>query len=355
MTLLPASVGITDPPTVLLAIVLLVGGLTLLLVGAHFLVDRATEVAHRFGVSPLAIGLTVIAFGTSAPELALNVVAAASSEAGARLAFGNVVGSNIANIGLVLALACLVHPVVAHRSIRYVYWPLLVATEVLLLILAGGTDAIDWVDGIILLASLPIVLFILHWLAGNKASADVEVELERGASATLTTIGMLVLGMVMLLVGAKLSELGAIDIARRAGLSEAVIGLTVVAVATSLPESFAAILAAKKKQFDLAMGTVIGSNLFNILSVLAITSLVRPVPIPHDVGWASLIPMFIFTLAIGAIYIKKMRIYQRFFGASGEDGGVILGRMWGGILLALWIAAMIYYVAAGEQMGTVST
>ena len=161
--------------------------------------------------------------------------------------------------------------------------------------------------------------------------------------------------MVMLLVGAKLSELGAIDIARRAGLSEAVIGLTVVAVATSLPESFAAILAAKKKQFDLAMGTVIGSNLFNILSVLAITSLVRPVPIPHDVGWASLIPMFIFTLAIGAIYIKKMRIYQRFFGASGEDGGVILGRMWGGILLALWIAAMIYYVAAGEQMGTVST
>jgi cation:H+ antiporter len=354
MTLLPASVGITDPQPVLLALVLLVGGLALLLVGAHFLVDRATAMAHQFGVSPLAIGLTVIAFGTSAPELALNVVAAASSEAGARLAFGNVVGSNIANIGLVLAVACLVHPVVAHKSIRYVYWPLLVATEVLLLVLAGTSQEIDWVDGIVLLCSLPVALFILHRLARTQGRAGIEKALEPSWSMNPTTIGMLCLGMVMLLAGAKLAEMGAIDIARAAGLSEAVIGLTVVAVATSLPESFAAILAAKRRQFDLAMGTVIGSNLFNILSVLAITSLVRPVPIPQDVGWDSLISMFIFTLAIGAIYIKKSRIYTRFLGRPndiGPAGGVTLGRLWGGGMLALWIVVMVYYIVVGEQAG----
>ena len=350
MTLLLASDGITDPPTLLLALVLLVGGLALLLVGAHFLVDRATAVAHQLGVSPLAIGLTVIAFGTSAPELALNVVAAASSEAGAKLAFGNVVGSNIANIGLVLAVACLVHPVVAHKSIRYVYWPLLVATEVLLLVLAGSSHEINWVDGIVLLASLPLALFILHRLAGSNASSGVDAVHEELPSANLTTIGMLILGIIMLFAGAKLAEWGAIDIARRAGLSEAVIGLTVVAVATSLPESAAAIVAAQKRQFDLAMGTIIGSNLFNILSVLAITSLVRPIPIPHHVGWDSLILMFLFTLAIGGIYVKKSRIYVRFFGESGGGsggGGVVLGRLWGGVVLALWIAVMVYYVTVG--------
>lgn len=354
MTLLPASVGFVEPHSVLLALVLLVGGLALLLVGAHFLVDRATSMAHQFGVSPLAIGLTIIAFGTSAPELALNVVAAASSAAGAKLAYGNVVGSNIANIGLVLAVACLVHPVVAHRSIRYVYWPLLVATEVLLLILvlASGSQEINWVDGVILLCSLPVALFLLHRLARNQGQISGEQPLTPPRSTGLTTIGVLCLGMIMLLAGAKLAEMAAIDIARRAGLSEAVIGLTVVAVATSLPESFAAIVAAKKKQFDLAMGTVIGSNLFNILSVLAITALVRPVPIPHDVGWASLIPMFIFTLAIGVIYIKKLKPYVTFLGNPRDldpAGGVTLGRVWGGVVLILWIGAMVYYVMAGEQ------
>ncbi len=354
MTLLLASVGIAEPSTLPLALVLLVGGLALLLVGAHFLVEHATALAHLLGVSPLAIGLTVIAFGTSAPELALNVVAAASSEAGATLAYGNIVGSNIANIGLVLAVACLFHPIVVHKSIRYVYWPLLVVTELLLLALAGADQQVNWVDGIVLLASLPIVLYLLKVIAvrlGGAGCPEVESKSDRRALSRLAVAGMLALGLVMLLAGARLAELGAIDVARHAGLSEAVIGLTVVAVATSLPESFAAIIAARKEQYDLAMGTVIGSNLFNILSVLAITSLVRPVPIPHDVGWASLTPMFIFTLAIGVIYIKKLKFFVRRFGTAGTDWGVTLGRWWGGIMLTLWIALMVSYVVMGEQAG----
>ena len=349
ITLLPASAATVAIDSWPVSLSLLIGGLVLLLVGAHFLVERATAIAHRLGVSPLAIGLTVIAFGTSAPELALNVVSAASGDAGARLAFGNVVGSNIANVGLVLAVACLVHPVIAHRNIRYVYYPLLVATEILLLILAGATDVITRTDGIILLASLPIALFVLHLAAKQSARPLDEPADAPPHPAGLVGFGLLVLGFVMLLAGAKLAEMGAIDLARRAGLSEAVIGLTVVAIATSLPESFAAILAARKKQFDLAMGTVIGSNLFNILSVLAITSLVRPVPIPHDVGWSSLIPMLFFTLAIGVIYIKRL------VGAKGGidgSGGVPLGRIWGGVLLAAWVAAMIAYVVIGEHATT---
>jgi cation:H+ antiporter len=350
LLLLSASVDPLQSPTLLVSLVVLVGGFALLLVGAHFLVDRATAVAHRLGISPLAIGLTVIAFGTSAPELALNVVAAASGEAGAKLAFGNVIGSNIANIGLVLALACIVHPIVAHRNIRYVYYPLLLATELLLLILAGAKHEITFVDGIILLASLPVVLFVLYKAANKSSTNHTEtVQPLKETSTTWNAIGMLALGLVMLIAGAQLAEMGAIDIARKAGLSEAVIGLTVVAIATSLPESFAAIIAARRRQFDLAMGTVIGSNLFNILSVLAITSLVRPIPIPHDVGWESLIVMYIFTLAIGVIYIKRL------MGRHNVDaaGGVSLGRLWGGLILAAWIFTMIWYVWAGEQVSTI--
>ncbi len=324
----------------LLSIALLGGGLALLLVGAHFLVESAAAAATRFGVSQLAIGLTVIAFGTSAPELALNVVAAASGEAGANLAFGNVVGSNIANIGLVLAIACLVHPVIAHRSVRRVYFPLLVITETVLMIMVSLSDEFTRLDGIVLLCGLPIAVAVLHRFAGGGDDDTPEVAVPTDAKG-LTTAGLIVLGLGMLLVGAKLSEVGAVSIARHFGLSEAVIGLTVVAVATSLPESFTAIVAASRKQADLALGTVIGSNLFNILSVLAITSLVRPVPIPDDVGWSSLAAMAISTLAIGVIYIRAPIPSRHKHPTLGRYS---LSRPWGGLILAGWISMMVWWV-----------
>lgn len=343
LALLEAPLPSSSPFSLVLSIVLLGGGLALLLVGAHFLVDSATVVASRLGVSPLVIGLTVIAFGTSAPELALNVVAAASSEAGANLAFGNVIGSNIANIGLVLAIACLVHPVMARRSVRFVYFPLLIATEGAVLLIAAASDEITRTDGILLLCGLPVALIILRRFAGEDQDEPVEVaspEDSRGLAAA----GLIVLGLGMLLTGAKLSELGAVSIARHFELSEAVIGLTIVAVATSLPESFTAIIAARRKQSDLALGTVIGSNLFNILSVLAITSLVRPVPIPHDVGWGALTVMAVLTLSIGVIYISRPRP----LGAKRPALGLhTLSKPWGGVILTVWVGAMIWWVAIG--------
>jgi len=321
---------------------MLLGGLVLLLTSGHYLVDLATWTANRLGVSPLTIGLTVIAFGTSAPELALNVVAAASSDAGAELAFGNVVGSNIANIGFVLGLACLRYGVHASRQVLRVYYPLLVVTVILLLVLAKITGEFTRVDGIILLLGLPVAVFILRSLSGGGSDERDPVKVGSTTRPAAVMVGLLVLSLLMLLVGAKLAEIGAVQIARTAGLSEAVIGLTVVAIATSLPESFTAILAAKRGQSDLVMGTILGSNIFNILSVLAITSMVRPVPLPHEVGWASLWPMLLFTLAICPIYVWRWREKR-----TGVRGGVGLGKLWGGVVFAAWIGCMVFFLSVG--------
>jgi cation:H+ antiporter len=348
ITLLQASAVTNGDSEFLMPILLLVGGLALLLVSAHFLVDFATWAAQKFGVSQLTIGLTVIAFGTSTPELALNVMAAASSEAGAKLAFGNVVGSNIANIGLVLALACLLGgPVLAARNIRYVFYPLLVGTELLLLgLVKVSGEAVTWVDGLVLLAALPVALFVLHWIASRKGEAEATIPGEQSPRSGLAVAGLLVLSLFMLLIGAKLAEVGAVSLARSAGLSEAAIGLTVVAIATSLPESFAAIIAAKRGYFDLAMGTVLGSNVFNILSVLAITSLVRDVPVPEHMGWVSLGSMMFFTAAIAVVYYTHWRNKRK----SEADRAIAtgLGRVWGGVMLACWIGLMVYFLSVGH-------
>ena len=317
---------------------LLGGGLALLLGGAHHLVQSATAAARQMGVSQLTIGLTVIAFGTSAPELALNVVAASSSEAGAKLAFGNVIGSNIANIGLVLSIACLVCPVVAHRHVRRVYLPLLILTEGFLAALVATSDTVTRVDGLILLVGLPIAVLLLHKLAGSSESESV-TEKTPSNQNSLKLCGFVLLGLAMMLAGAKLAEMGAVSVARHAGLSEAVIGLTVVAIATSLPESFTALIAARRGMSDLALGTVIGSNLFNILSVLAITSLVRPVPIPAEIGWTSLMVMLGLTLAISVIYLKQPIPRGQINPVLGKH---TLSRGWGFIILLAWLWMMLW-------------
>ena len=348
ITLLHASAGTFGDNELLMPVLLLGGGLTLLLVSAHFLVDFAKWAAQKYGVSQLTIGLTIIAFGTSTPELALNVVSAASGESGAKLAFGNVVGSNIANIGLVLAVACLVRPVLAARNIRYVYYPLLLVTEILLLVLVSARREITWVDGVILLAALPIAVYVLHAIANRLDSDEVEVEAEASTRNGLTIAALLVLSLFMLLAGAKLAEVGAVTLAGLAGLSEAAIGLTVVAIATSLPESFTAIIAAKRGQSDLAIGTVLGSNVFNILSVLAITSIVAgSVPIPEHLGWTSFSGMMFFTLAIAPIYYKHQRNKRK--PPELQSEGTSLGRLWGGIMLACWIGLMVFFVTTGTN------
>lgn len=269
----------STPLRVFVPFLSLVAGLVLLIGGAYALVRGAAALALRFGLPPLVVGLTVVAFGTSAPELVVSVDAAMRGVGG--IAVGNVIGSNIANIGLILALAALVRPVVADRSIIRRDGPLMVvAASVLSLLLLD--DRLSRVEGGALLAGL--VLF-LAWSAvvvrrDRKAAEAVDTDLPR-PSTNVALDGLLTLGgFAFLVLGAEWLVGGAVALASGMGVSEAVIGLTVVAVGTSLPELATSVVAAARGESDLAAGNVVGSNLFNTLGILGVAAVARPLHAP---------------------------------------------------------------------------
>ena len=291
------------------SVIALLAGFGLLLLGGHWLVQGAVTIARRMGISTLVIGLTIVAFGTSAPELALNVIAAASGETG--LAFGNVVGSNIANIGLVIGLGALFAPLTVNRRIIRMELPwLIIATVayILLIWLPPGVDGeygTDRLDGMLLLIGVVLISFQwyrqgrkeqAHELAADAVGDSTTQEEQPGRSpliAWLTLIG----GITLLIAGGKAAETGAVSIAMHLGVDEVVVGLTIVAVATTLPEITTCVIAARRGHADLAIGTVIGSNLFNLMLVMGVTSLVSPVPMPTD-GWLALGIMLCFTVVL---------------------------------------------------------
>lgn len=256
----------------------LLGGLVLLVLGAEWLVKGAARLAAGFGVAPLVIGLTVVAFGTSAPELAVSVSAAYSDSAD--IALGNVVGSNICNILLILGLSALIAPLVVHRQLVILDVPLMVGISVLVLLL-GLDGAIGRIDGIVLFAGLLAYVFFLMRQSkkgGGAVAGELDEVLEEAAapSSTATNGLLIVLGLLALVGGSKLFVGGAVTIAKLLGLSELVIGLTVIAVGTSLPEIATSVMAVARGQRDIAVGNAVGSNLFNLLSVLGIASMVAP-------------------------------------------------------------------------------
>ena len=322
----------SDGSAITWSIVLLCGGIAMLVLGGHFLVESAISLATRFGVTPFLIGLTVIAFGTSAPELALNVVAATSGEAGTALAWGNVIGSNMANIGLVLAIACLIRPVFASEVVRRVHIWLLIGATLFLVIIALGWGGVDRISGVILLLCLPIC-FLVWRRYGSGLEAPPESSTPKWGFSL--AIGVLVFGLFMLLSGAKVTEIHAIELAQMAGVSETVIGLTIVAIATSLPESFTAIIASLRRQSELALGTVIGSNVLNILLVLGMTAVVRPVPMPEEDAMLSLVAMIVLTLSMLVFFIRP---------AVGPNACIAgqhrLTRTWAILALAGWVIVM---------------
>ena len=300
------------PPPLTLA-----AGVALLLAGGHALVGGAIAIARRFGVSTLLIGLTIVAFGTSAPELAFNIVAATGGNA--ELSFGNVVGSNIANLGLVLGIAALVSPLAVHGRVVKREMPLLLGACLLTLLLAripgsaepGGpaVEGFTALDGAVLLSGFGLCLWLWFRL-GRKDRADpLAREAEQVAGdgrGSPWLAGLLFLaGLLALLLGGKLTETGAVGIAAWLGFSKSLIGLTVVALATSLPEVVTSVLASRRGHTDLAVGNVVGSNLFNLLLVLGTTSAIAPVPLPAEVsvlglasGWWDLLAMTGLTLLL---------------------------------------------------------
>jgi cation:H+ antiporter len=251
-------------------------GIVLLYGGAEGLVRGSASAAARIGLTPLVIGLTVVAFGTSAPELAVSVDAALAGEGD--VAVGNVVGSNIGNIGFILALAAMIRPTIVQAQIIRFDVPVLLGVTLAFLLMLADARIARW-EAIVLLAGLVAYTWISLRLARAESPA-IQEEYAAGMPprhAGLARDAVLALGgLILLVIGARLLVAGAIDIAGAFGISDAVIALIVVALGTSLPELATSVLAASRGQADIAVGNIIGSNLFNVLGIIGLAGTIRP-------------------------------------------------------------------------------
>jgi cation:H+ antiporter len=283
---------------VLIDLLLVAVGVALLWIGGESLISGATALARRLGMSPLVVGLTVVAFGTSAPELAATL--AAALQGSPEVAFGNVVGSNIFNVGLILGVAALVFPLAARARFLRREMPFMIATSALLLPLVAN-GRIGRLEAVLLLALLGGYLWVL--LRKDEESARVAEEFAQEYAEVEAPLWASVLrvavGIGVLVVGAQVLVSGAVGIAREAGVSERVIGLTLVACGTSLPELASSLVAAARRQGDIVLGNVVGSNIFNVLAILGTTSLIVPIHIEVGAGtWIDLAVMIAMSLAL---------------------------------------------------------
>jgi len=306
----------------------LLSGLALLIGGAELLVRGAVGLARRFRVPRLVIGLTVVAFGTSTPELMVNLDAAFRDVQD--IGFGNIIGSNIANIGLLLGVTALVSPIAVHANVvvREIPMMVLVSTAGLVIVadqlLAGrAVDLVDRGDGLILL--LLFALFLHYLIVDLVRSRQAE---EAGAVTpprAWVTGGAIAAGVAGLVFGAQLTVTGAVGLAQAAGVSEVVIALTLVAVGTSLPELAICLVAARQRQADLAVGNIVGSNIFNLAFILGLSTAIDPMPVPAR-GLVDVCVM------VGlAIVLLPMAVTRR-----------TISRAEGAVLLSLYVTYVIW-------------
>ncbi|MEQ8426501.1 MAG: calcium/sodium antiporter [Gammaproteobacteria bacterium] len=261
----------------LLSCLFIIFGLALLVYGADVFVEGAASIARILGMSSLMIGLTVVGFATSAPEMIVGSIAAWNEKSA--IAIGNALGSNITNISLVLAVSILLIPItVQSRTLRSEFALLFASIFIALFLLLDGS--MDRLDGFVLLVCLVISMGWIVWIAKHVSKRDPLLKEYEGEFTEPESAGKasfkLVVGLTMLLIGADLLVRGAVDIAAHFGVSDLVIGLTIVAIGTSLPELAASIASLKKKEADIAIGNIIGSNMFNMLAVLGIPALIHP-------------------------------------------------------------------------------
>ncbi|SDD24556.1 cation:H+ antiporter [Paracoccus isoporae] len=284
-------------------------GLGLLVLGGDFLVRGAVALALRLGIAPVIVGLTVLAFGTSAPELIVSVAAALGGQPG--IALGNVVGSNIANVLLILGATAIIAPVLSHDDELKTGWGYAVAASVLMIALCFAGPLVWW-HGAVLLAGLALTLLLqIRRARRGRESGEELVGMDVGHAAPGRIALWLAVGLVALPVGAQLLVSGASDIARSFGISEAVIGLTLVAVGTSLPELAASVASALRGRADMALGNVIGSNLFNIGSILGITAFFGPLHVPDQMLRVDLWVMLGCVLLLGPFLLRHIAVGRR--------------------------------------------
>ena len=255
---------------------LILGGFIFLIWGADRFIEGASGIACNFGVSPLIIGLTIVGFGTSAPEVLVSIMA--SLQGNPQLAIGNAIGSNIANIALILGMTSLFIPLFVKSQILHREYPIMLAVTLFASYLLFDGE-LSRLDGILLLSVLVCVIFLLIWMAKNSKNDVIEKEFKEEIKPNISTKMALiwfVVGLIVLLISSRALVVGAVHIATAFGVSDLVIGLTIVAIGTSLPELAASISSALKKEYDLAIGNVIGSNIYNIVAVLAVPGLIAP-------------------------------------------------------------------------------
>ncbi|KKP59138.1 MAG: Na+/Ca+ antiporter, CaCA family [Candidatus Magasanikbacteria bacterium GW2011_GWC2_34_16] len=296
------------------AIFLVIISLAVLIAGAETLVRGSASIAKKAGISPLVIGLTVVAFGTSAPELVVNLISAFKGSAD--IAIGNVVGSNIANILLILGVATIVYPLSVKKSTVWKEIPF--ALLAVLLIFTMGNDAffdgssfnaITRTDGFSLIAIFAIFMFYAFGIAKTEGSAE-DVKTYSWRLSSFLTIS----GLILLFIGGKVLVDNAVILARLAGLSESLIGLTIVAIGTSLPELATSIVAAYHHQNDIAIGNIIGSNIFNVFWILGVTSTILQIPFSPSINIDILVSIFATLLLLVFIFVGSRHKLNRWQG-----------------------------------------
>lgn len=283
-------------------------GFILLVKGADFFVDGAAGIAARLGIPQLIIGLTIVAMGTSAPEAAVSITAAISGNAD--ITIGNIVGSNILNTFIILGLSSVIVPIAVAKSTVIFEIPYMIVCSILLLIL-GYDKRINFWDGVILWIAFIIYLIYLFRNAKKNKEKDQEGQHASGIRQIVFIVG----GLIAIILGSKIAVYGASEIARLVGISERFIGLTIVALGTSLPELFTSVTAARKGNADIAIGNIVGSNIFNILFVVGTTSLITLVPFDTKFIVDSFVVIFSGVLLLLCVCSNK-RLSRR--------GGVIM-------------------------------
>ncbi|MGE4294475.1 MAG: calcium/sodium antiporter [Campylobacterales bacterium] len=326
----------------MMMILMLVGGLALLTLGGEFLVRGSSKLAALFGISPLVIGLTVVAFGTSSPELAVSVQAGFGGNPD--IAVGNVIGSNIFNVLLILGMCAVLVPLTVSMRLVRIEVPLMIAASVIFLLM-GLDGRIGFLDGALLFGALIVYLTwsIRAERRESKARAEENGEepIERGAKAVALNLGFVAAGLGLLVLGADWLVTGAVAMARDFGVSELVIGLTIVAAGTSLPEVAASIAATIKGERDMAIGNVVGSNLFNILCIIGLASMVTPGGLTvSDAALSFDMPVMI------AVAVACLPIFFT---------GYTIYRWEGALFLASYVAYVLFLIFSATQNPALET
>jgi len=293
-------------------LLLLAAGFTLLVKGADFLVEGSSSLAKKLRVSEIVIGLTVVAFGTSAPELAINVIAAARGSVD--IAFGNIVGSNLINILVILGISGLIFPLKVQKNTVWKEIPFLLFSSVLVFLLAndsllwGRTESVlSRIDSLILLSGFAFFSIYVFMISRVRADSAPEIRTRSVRASVLLSLT----GLAALLIGGKLAVDSAVSLARTFGISEHIIAVTVIALGTSLPELFTSAVAAFKRRIDLAIGNIVGSCIFNALLVLGFTGLIRPMQYSYTLNLDMLFLLLASGLLFLAMFTGRRRVLDR--------------------------------------------